>query len=68
LSGRTVKVHGDPALFRRRGLADSRADIGRIVSHTGWQPAISWEQSLADLWNETRSAQPDQELSQGAAA
>ena len=49
LSGRTVRVSVDPALQSRRGPVDSRANIDRIVSHTGWQPAISWEQSLDDL-------------------
>jgi GDP-4-dehydro-6-deoxy-D-mannose reductase len=54
LSGRTVKVSLDPALQRRREPSDSRADIERIVSHTGWRPTVSWEQSLADLWNEVK--------------
>ncbi len=53
-SGRTVKLRVDPALLGRRGPADSRAAIGRIVADTGWQPRIAWEESLADLWRETR--------------
>jgi GDP-4-dehydro-6-deoxy-D-mannose reductase len=56
LCGRVVKVSVDPALRRRREPADSRADIDRIVAHTGWRPAISWEQSLADLWGEVCAA------------
>jgi hypothetical protein len=31
---------------------DSRADIRRIMQHTGWQPEIPLEQSLADFWHE----------------
>ena len=52
LSGRSVKVCVDPRRHVRKGPADSRADIRRIVSHTGWTPSIPFEQSLSDLWNE----------------
>jgi nucleoside-diphosphate-sugar epimerase len=52
LSGKTVRARVDPSLRNRRGPADSRADISRIVDHTQWQPKIPWEQSLIDLWNE----------------
>jgi len=58
LSRRAVRVSVDQALRSRRGPADSRAGIDRIVSHTGWRPRISWEQSLADLWTEVRAAKP----------
>jgi GDP-4-dehydro-6-deoxy-D-mannose reductase len=54
LSGRAVKVCVDPRRHLRKGPADSRADIRRIVSHTGWSPTIPFEQSLADLWNDLR--------------
>ncbi len=50
-SGRTVRVRVDAAMEERRGPTDSCADIGRIVAQTGWRPAISWEESLADLWS-----------------
>ena len=52
LSGLDVEVRIDPDLARRRGVADSRADISRIVAETGWTPTIPWEQSLSDLWDE----------------
>jgi nucleoside-diphosphate-sugar epimerase len=52
LSGRTVRVSVDPILQSRPGPADSRAKIDRIVDQTGWQPSISWERSLEDLWHE----------------
>jgi len=55
LSGREVRVQVDPNLRNRRGPADSRADISRIVAHTGWGPRISWQESLADLWREAAS-------------
>ncbi len=51
LSGRSVKLCIDPRRHVRKGPVDSRADIRRIVSHTGWKPTIPFEQSLADLWN-----------------
>jgi GDP-4-dehydro-6-deoxy-D-mannose reductase len=66
-SGRTVRVKVDPALQKRRGPIDSRADIGRIVAHTAWQPAISWEESLADLWNSAQRQKTGYELNRGAA-
>lgn len=52
LSGRKVKLQEDASLRIRQGPADSRADINKIIAHTGWQPRITWEESLADLWNE----------------
>lgn len=54
LSGQRVRVAVDPARAANAGPSDSRAEIGRIVEHTGWRPLISWEQSLEDLWNEAR--------------
>jgi GDP-4-dehydro-6-deoxy-D-mannose reductase len=50
LSGRSVKICADPRRHVRKSPTDSRADIGRILSHTEWRPTISFEQSLADLW------------------
>ena len=52
LSGRSVKVCVDPRRHIRKGPVDSRADIRRIISHTGWSPTIPFEQSLTDLWND----------------
>ena len=51
-SGREVEVRVDPGLSASPGPRDSRADIGRIVTDTGWRPEVSWEQSLDDLWAE----------------
>jgi GDP-4-dehydro-6-deoxy-D-mannose reductase len=52
LSGRSVRVCVDPLRRARKGPLDSRADISRITADTGWTPAIGFEQSLADLWEE----------------
>lgn len=51
-SGRSVVIRQDPALARRPGPSDSRADIGRIVAECGWAPRIGFEESLRDLWGE----------------
>lgn len=55
LSGERVRVTVDPDRAANTGPSDSRADIRRIVEHTGWRPKISWEESLEDLWNEVRT-------------
>ncbi len=58
LSGRTVRVDVDPTLAARGGPRDSRANIERIVAHTGWRPAIAWNQSIADLWEDAKRKAP----------
>jgi nucleoside-diphosphate-sugar epimerase len=68
LSGRTVRVSVDSALKGRRGPVDSRANIDRIMTHTDWEPTISWEQSLDDLWREVDGRKPPRSLNQVAAA
>jgi GDP-4-dehydro-6-deoxy-D-mannose reductase len=60
LSGRSVQLRVDPVLLGRRGPADSRAAIDRIVAETGWEPRRSWEQSLRDLWDEVRDRRASQ--------
>jgi GDP-4-dehydro-6-deoxy-D-mannose reductase len=66
-SGRTVRVRVDAALQRRRGPIDSRADVSRIVAHTGWHPMISWDQSIADLWGAAQAQNSSHRLNKGAA-
>jgi nucleoside-diphosphate-sugar epimerase len=68
LSGRVVQASVDPVLYDRRGPLDSRADIGRIVAHTGWRPQVLWEDSLIDLWNAARAAQQPRLSGKTAAA
>ena len=51
MSGRLVRTCIDPSRHHRKSPVDS-ADIKRIATHTGWTPAIPFEQSLADLWEE----------------
>ncbi|HEU5116951.1 MAG TPA: NAD-dependent epimerase/dehydratase family protein [Isosphaeraceae bacterium] len=53
LSGRRVEVE-TRAESRPMGPAESRADIRKIQSETGWKPEVSFEQSLADLWYEVK--------------
>ncbi|HEV3166881.1 MAG TPA: NAD(P)-dependent oxidoreductase [Isosphaeraceae bacterium] len=52
LSGRAVIVEASGS---SRGPQDSRADVRRLTEQTGWSPSVSWEQSLADLWDEVRA-------------
>ena len=68
LSDRAVRVSVDPVLQSRRGPVDSRANIDRITTHTDWQPSISWEQSLDDLWREVDARKRPQLLDQDVAA
>jgi nucleoside-diphosphate-sugar epimerase len=55
LSGRDARIERTPS---RRGPNDSRADITRIFDHTGWSPRVSWERSLADLWEAAVRGRP----------
>ena len=57
LSGRLVQTRVDPTLLDWRGPSDSIAKIDRIGAETGWEPRITWEQSLTDLWHAVRDAQ-----------
>jgi nucleoside-diphosphate-sugar epimerase len=68
LSGRSVRLRIDPVLCKRRGPADSRADINRIITDTGWQPQVSWEESLFDLWKAAHDRQPQQHIGRITAA
>jgi nucleoside-diphosphate-sugar epimerase len=56
-SGRSIVTREDPELMQRPGPLDSRAAIDRIARTTGWEPRISFEQSLQDLWCEIRDRQ-----------
>lgn len=53
LSGRTVTIQQN--VQRSSGPADSRADVRKLTTATGWRPEISLEQSLADLWKSLRA-------------
>jgi GDP-4-dehydro-6-deoxy-D-mannose reductase len=54
-SGREVRVEVSRALTAPGGPSDSRADITRLATATGWRPEVGWLQSLEDLWTEARS-------------
>jgi nucleoside-diphosphate-sugar epimerase len=56
-SGRSVVRREDPELLHRPGPLDSRAAIDRIAATTGWEPRISFEESLHDLWRDIRDRQ-----------
>ncbi len=58
LSGRIVTIESSKEIGAR-GPSDSRADIGRISSETGWRPVVPFEESLRDLWEDVQSADTD---------
>ena len=49
-SGRRMEVRVEPGRRGPSSPRDSRADIKRLVTDTGWRPRIEWERSLGDLW------------------
>ncbi len=51
LSGRSVRIEVE---LSHRGPLESRADIAKIRRDTGWAPKVSWEESLANLWDDVR--------------
>jgi nucleoside-diphosphate-sugar epimerase len=55
LSGRKVRICVDRRLSSRKEPDDSRARIDRIVSETGWQPTIPFQQTMNDLWNDAKA-------------
>lgn len=55
LSGKRVAVVQDPARLRPVEVPRVIADIGKFRTRTGWEPAISFEQSMSDVlayWRE----------------
>jgi GDP-4-dehydro-6-deoxy-D-mannose reductase len=51
LAGRPVPVRRDPARLRSEDVPTIVGDAGKLRRATGWQPHISWQQSLQDMWN-----------------
>jgi len=54
LAGRPVPVRRDPARRRSEDVPTIVGDAGKLRRATGWQPRISWQQSLHDMWNTIR--------------
>lgn len=50
-----IQIQQDPARLRKASQRRSRGDNSKLVSHTGWQPAISWHNSLKDILNDWES-------------
>ena len=50
LSQLNVEILNENQVIQSSGPSDSVADNRRIVNETGWEPKISVEQSLTDLW------------------
>lgn len=52
LAGVNITVQQDPSRLRKASQSRSRGDNSLLVKHTGWQPRISWQQSLQDILND----------------
>ena len=50
LLGRYVEIVEEQKSQFGSGVADSRADVSRILEQTTWLPKVGFEQSLGDLW------------------
>jgi GDP-4-dehydro-6-deoxy-D-mannose reductase len=53
-----IRVELDPERMRPSDIPRIECDYGRLHAKTGWRPAISFEQSLADIlayWRERTS-------------
>ncbi len=50
-----IQVRQDPARMRPADVPEIVSDIGRLQERTGWQPTISFEQSLSDILNYWRT-------------
>jgi GDP-4-dehydro-6-deoxy-D-mannose reductase len=48
-SGVEIRVETDPAKLRPVDLPEIRADITKLQRHTGWQPEIPLQQTLAEM-------------------
>lgn len=55
LAGVEISVIIDPARVRKSSQRRSCGDNSRLKKHTGWQPSISWRQSLTDILNDWES-------------
>lgn len=56
LSGRSVILETDEKLAARPGPGDSRGDPSCLERALGWRPAISFEQSLTELWKSVQGS------------
>jgi GDP-4-dehydro-6-deoxy-D-mannose reductase len=54
LAEREIPVRQDPARLRAADVPTIVGDAARLRAATGWRPAISWHQSLADMWQSLR--------------
>jgi GDP-4-dehydro-6-deoxy-D-mannose reductase len=58
----SIEVVQDPQRMRPSDVPEVVCDASRIQKHTGWQPEISFEQSLQDIldyWRQEQAAVAD---------
>ena len=54
LGGREIPVRTDPARRKSFDVPTIVGDSGRLREITGWSARISWQDSLADMWQSMR--------------
>lgn len=58
LTGRAMELEVDPERFRPSDVAVRRGDPGKLKAATGWAPEIPLADTLADLLDHWRTAEP----------
>ena len=54
LTDTKIEVRVDPARLRPVDVPEIRGDSSKLRRHTGWQPALSFEQTLHDVLTDWR--------------
>lgn len=55
IAGVRIDIQQESARFRKASQRRSCGDSSLLKAHTGWQPKISWQQSLNDIFNDWKS-------------
>ncbi|MGB2821704.1 MAG: NAD-dependent epimerase/dehydratase family protein [Phycisphaerae bacterium] len=66
LSGKDIPVRQDPARLKAMDVPTIVGDATRLRELTGWRPAISWRESLADMWEAMDRASGQRSLGDSA--
>lgn len=51
LSGREIEVRVDPAKLRPNDIPRTAGNASAASTHLGWEPAIAFDETLADIYN-----------------
>lgn len=53
ISGKTLKITIDKSLYRKHDIMETVCDYRKFHIVTGWEPKISIDQTLHDMWNQS---------------